>query len=152
MPEILVFYLSSLAACVAVAIVFYVTIGGSLGALAQQVLGPRNGALWGRSSRILMCLAVMVGGLSTQWYGCGGYADYKEIAADRRRMFQTGTVQVASAISYGRSFVLLAAGVGAITVALLRRRPDDRGAADKAVPRGSQSTKPGDSQGPPREP
>ena len=72
-----------------------------------------------------MFLSIMVGGLSTQWYGCGGYNDYQAIARDRRLMFEKTTEQVAGAIDYGRTFVLLAAGVSAIVVAVLAILPRD---------------------------
>ncbi len=64
----------------------------------------------------------MVGGLSTQFHGCGGYSDYKSIAGDRRLMFEKSTNQVASAIGYGRGFIVFAAAVAALTIAVLARR------------------------------
>jgi hypothetical protein len=119
MPEILVFYFGGLMASAVVAIIFYYTIGGSIAAVVKVVFGRRTGAVWGRTSRIFLLLAVLVGGLSTQWYGCSGYSDYKSIAADRRLMFQKSTEQVAGAMTYGKTFIIIAAGVGAISVALL---------------------------------
>ena len=122
MPEILIFYFGGLLASAVVAVVFYYVFGGSMSMLAEAVLGRRTGAVWGRTTRIFLLVSVLVGGLSTQWYGCDGYSNYKSIAADRWLMFQKSTDQVAGAITYGRTFVIFAAGVGAITVALLGGR------------------------------
>jgi hypothetical protein len=124
MPEILAFYFGGLLASGVVAVVFYYALGGPLAALAQSVFGTRTGPLWGRASRIFLVVMVLVGGLSTQWYGCSGYGDYRSIAASRRLMLEKSTTQVASAITYGKTFVIFVAGVGAITVALLARRSD----------------------------
>ncbi len=124
MPEILVFYFGGLLASAVVALVFYYAIGGQISTLTQTVLGRRTGAVWGRTTRIFLLVTVLVGGLSTQWYGCDGVGHYKSIAADRRLMFQKSTDQVAGAITYGKTFVIFAAGIGAITVALLGGRPE----------------------------
>jgi hypothetical protein len=133
MPEILIFYFGGLLASSAVAVVFYYVLGGPIAALVQAVFGSRTGAVWGRASRIFMVVMVLTGALSTQWYGCDSYGDYKTIAADRRLMLQKSTDQVAGAITYGKTFVIFAAGVGAITVALLARRSDAGGHADKTT-------------------
>lgn len=119
MPEILIFFLSGLAASACVGLVFYYVMAASSDAAARRVFGHRIGALWGRSFRIMMFLMALIGGLSTQWYGCDGY---KAIAADRRLMFEKSTTQVTTAMSYAKWFVVMAAGVGAVTVAVLAPR------------------------------
>jgi hypothetical protein len=121
MPEILIYYLGGLLASAVVAVVFYYVIGGSISTMVQAVLGPRTGAVWGRSTRIFLLVTVLIGGLSTRWYGCDGYSHYKALAADRRLMLQKSTDQVAGSIQYGRTFIIVAAGIGAITIAVLRR-------------------------------
>lgn len=122
MPEILWYFLGGLMVSAAVGFVFYFAIGGASQAATQSAFGGKTSPLWGRSFRLLMFLMILVGGLSTQWHGCGGYSDYKDVAADRRRMFQKSTEQVVGAIDYGRWFLIGAAGVGAITIAVLARR------------------------------
>ncbi len=124
MPEILMFYFGGLLASAVVAVVFYFSIGGSITRLVQSVYGRRTGAVWGRSARIFLVVTILIGGLSTQWYGCDGYSDYKSIATDRRLMFQKTTDQVSVSIVYGKTFILAAAGIAAITVALLARRTE----------------------------
>ncbi len=122
MPEILIFFLSGLAASACVGLVFYYVMAAPSDAAARHVFGQQTGRLWGRSFRIMMFLMALIGGLSTQWYGCDGYKDYKAIAADRRLMFEKSTTQVTSAMSYAKWFVIMAAGVGAVTVAVLAPR------------------------------
>lgn len=124
MPEILIFFLGGLMASAAVGLAFYYLIGPASDHAVRRVFGERTGPLWGRSFRIMMFVMALIGGLSTQWYGCDGYQDYKTVAADRGLMFEKTTTQVTGAISYAKWFVILAAGVGAVAVALLTpRRP-----------------------------
>lgn len=142
MPEILIFFLGGLAASAVVGLVFYYLLAAPSDAAARQVFGQQTGAVWGRSFRIMLLLMALVGGLSTQWYGCDGYKDYQHIAADRRRMLEKSTTQVTSAMSYAKWYVLLAAGVAALTVAALQPRrqaevqstPDSSNSADPTLP------------------
>ena len=122
MPEIMIFYFGGLAVSVLVAIGFYFAIGSSIDTLVRRVLPGSAGGVWSRAMRLFLFVTVIIGGLSTQFYGCGGYADYKPVAADRRLMLQKSTEQVAAAMSYGKGFVFGAAGIGAFIVALLARR------------------------------
>lgn len=119
MPEILIFFLCGLAAAGLVGLAFYYAIGGPSEAAARRALGERTGPMWGRSFRMLLILMALVGGLSTQWYGCEGYQDYEYVASDRRLMFEKSTQQVSSAIGYAKWFVIVAAGLGAIVVAIV---------------------------------
>ena len=121
MPTFLWFYVAGLAASVGVGFVFYFTLGGCVVPTLSKLFGERAGLLWGRSFRMLVVTFALVGGLSTQWYGCEGYADRKAVERSREVMFEKSTEQVASAISYVTWFVVVAAGLGAIIFATLWR-------------------------------
>src|SRR5262245_59521862 len=123
MPEILAFYLAGLCLAAGVGLVFYYGVGQSMAAVADSVLDPRIGHLWGRAVRIQVFLMALVGGLATPFYGCGGYSDYKAVAQDRRLMLEKTTTQVASATEYAKWFLIGTAGVSALTIAVLSRRP-----------------------------
>jgi 5,10-methenyltetrahydromethanopterin hydrogenase len=73
---------------------------------------------------MLVVTIALVGGLSTQWYGCEGYADRKAVEQSREVMFEKSTEQVASAISYATTFVIMIAALLAITYAILWRGRD----------------------------
>ncbi len=133
MPEILIFYFGGLAASALVALAFYYAIGGPIAVVVHRALGGRAGEVLGRTTRLFLLMTVVVGGLSTQFHGCGGYSDYKSIAGDRRLMFEKSTNQVAGAITYGKDFIVLAAAVGAITIAILARRALPAAATDDTV-------------------
>jgi hypothetical protein len=139
MPEILIYFLCGLAASAVVGLVFYYVMGGPSEAAARRVFGEQTGRLWGRSFRIMMFLMALIGGLSTQWYGCEGYKDYGHIAADRRLMLEKSTTQVTSAMSYAKWFVVLAAGVGAVAVAVLTPRKESVRPAGRIEPANDHS-------------
>ena len=127
MPTFLWFYLAGLASAVGVGFVFYFVLGGHCAPMLEKLFGERGANLWGRTFRMLVVTSALVGGLSTQWYGCHGYEDYQQVERDRRAMFQKSTEQVAGAISSASGFVLLAAGMSVIAYAFLWR---GRGAAE----------------------
>jgi hypothetical protein len=89
--------------------------------MLQKLFGQRAGHLWGRSFRMMTVITALVGGLSTQWYGCGGLTDYERLEKDRQLMFQKSTEQVAGAINYSKNFLVFAAGLGAVAFAILGR-------------------------------
>ncbi len=144
MPTFLWFYVAGLAASVAVGFAFYFTLGGCVVPTLSKLFGERAGHLWGRSFRMLVVTFALVGGLSTQWYGCEGYADRGAVERSREVMFEKSTDQVASAISYVTWFVVAAAGLGAIMFATLWRgrneaagskgRAPSQSASDRAAP------------------
>ncbi|MBI2826472.1 MAG: hypothetical protein HYX69_17480 [Planctomycetia bacterium] len=123
MPEILAFYLVGLCLAAGVGLAFYYGIGDSIEAVVERVFGPRIGPLWGRTVRIQVVLMALVGGLATQFYGCGGYSDYKAVAQDRRLMLEKTTTQVASATDYAKWFLIGTAGISALVIAALPSRP-----------------------------
>lgn len=131
MPTFLWFYVAGLTGALAVGFAFYYLLGAYCGPMLEKLFGQRGATLWGRSFRMFVVISALVGGLSTQWYGCHGYTDYKKVETNRRIMVQKSTEQVASAISSASGFVVLAAGISAIAYALLWR---GRGPAGTILP------------------
>ncbi len=121
MPTFLWFYVAGLGAALVVGFVFYYAVGAYCGPVLERLFGQRGAHLWGRSFRMMIVTCALVGGLSTQWYGCGGYTDYDRVEKDRQAMFQKSTEQVAGAINYARNFLVVAAGIGAVVFAFLWR-------------------------------
>jgi len=121
MPTFMWFYVGGLGAAVVVGFVFYYVVGAYCGPMLERLFGQRGAQLWGRSFRMLIVTSALIGGLSTQWYGCRGYSDYERVEKDPRLMFQKSTEQVAGAMNYARSFLIIAAGMAAATFALLWR-------------------------------
>ena len=121
MPTFLWFYVGGLTAALVVGFIFYFVVGAYCGPLLRKLFGDQGGYLWGRTFRIMLVTSALVGGLSTQWYGCRGYEDYADIERSPKRMFQKSTEQVASATDYATGFLLLAANVAVIAYAVLGR-------------------------------
>jgi hypothetical protein len=129
MPTFLWFYAS-----IAVGFVFYFTLGEFVAPTLAKLFGERAGQVWGRSFRMLVVTIALVGGLSTQWYGCEGYADRKAVERSREVMFEKSTEQVASAISYVTWFVVGTAGLGAIMYAMLWRGGENSAGPSTGAP------------------
>ena len=124
MPTFLWFYFSGLALALLVGVIYYFVIGSGGAALWRSLFGGRSGPLWGRSFRLMLVITAMVGGLSTQWYGCGGYGDYEAVKQDPVLMFQKTTEQVSGALETVNEFVVLAIAIATLCFAALwRSRP-----------------------------
>lgn len=152
MPTFLWFYVAGLAASLGVGFVFYCLLGPYCAPMFQKLFGDRAGQLWGRTFRMLVVTTALVGGLSTQWYGCHGYDDYQQVEKNPRVMFEKSTEQVAGAIHSASGFVLLAAGMSAIAYALLwRGRKEEENPKHKIRnPKQTQSTNLETSKPPPQ--
>ncbi|MBX7165655.1 MAG: hypothetical protein K1X74_04845 [Pirellulales bacterium] len=122
MPTFLGFYLFALLGTCVVAAVLYFSIGEQAGQFARSLFGTERGTALARSFRLMLVISCLIGGLSTQWYGCRGYSDYEAVAQDRRLMLQKTTEQIASAVTYGVKYLLGAGAVGTLMFAVLRRR------------------------------
>ncbi|MBI3466810.1 MAG: hypothetical protein HY000_27675 [Planctomycetes bacterium] len=120
MPTFLWFYVGGLMAALVVGFIFYFVVGAYCGPLLQRLFGDQGGYLWGRTFRIMLVTSALVGGLSTQWYGCHGYEDYADVERSPKLMFQKSTEQVGSATNYATGFLLIAANVAVIAYAILR--------------------------------
>ena len=126
MPPVMIFYLVGLVLALAVGISLYFAIGGHVAPLLEAIFGKRVGHLWARSFRVFLVASAIIGGLSVQWYGCGGYTDYAALASDPREMARKTTEQVSGAASHSARFLLGAAIVGAITFSVIRRFGPER--------------------------
>ncbi len=122
MDAFLWFYFAGLAVAALVGEVFYLVIGPYATPFFARLMGEKSGHLWGRSFRLMVVVMALVGGLSTQWYGCGGYTDYSAVKDDPRIAFQKATEQVAGALRYADNFVIIMAALGAISLAIVMRR------------------------------
>jgi hypothetical protein len=134
MPTFLGFYLAGLALSFGVGLVLYYTIGGRCTRLLQKLFGDNAGYLWGRTFRLTLITLAMVGGLTTQWYGCHGYTDYEAVKHDPRVMFQKSTEQVTGAISYATTFLAAFCAVAAVAFAVLCRNDSGQDGRPGGVP------------------
>lgn len=123
MPAFLWTYVAGMTAALCVGLILYAVIGTRMTPLLATILGPAAGQLWGRTFRMLLLLTAVLGGLSTQWYGCT-YSDHQAVAKSPRLMAEKATDQVAQATRYATMLVVATAAVGAILFASLHpRRP-----------------------------
>ena len=121
MPTVLIFYLSGLVLSTLVGFALYAVIGGHVTPLLSAIFGKESGYLWARSFRILLVVTALIGGLSVQWYGCGGVTNYGAVASDPREMARKTSEQVSGAASHAARYLLGAAILGAVTFAVVRR-------------------------------
>ncbi len=131
MPLILWYYLAGMTGAVLVGVLFYVAIGTRATPLLASIFGEDAGRLWGRSLRMLLVLTAILGGLSTQWYGCSDTTN-RQVAKSQRLMAEKATDQISHATLYATRLLVATAAFGAIAFAALQAA---RGNRQSAAPR-----------------
>lgn len=128
MPLILWFYLAGMTGAVLVGVLFYVVVGTRATPLMANIFGEAAGRLGGRSLRMLLVLTAVLGGLSTQWYGCSDTSN-RQLAKSQRLMAEKATDQVSQATLYATRLLVATAAVGAVVFAVLQASRDNRQSA-----------------------
>jgi hypothetical protein len=128
MPLILWFYLAGMTGAVLVGVLFYVVVGTRATPLLASIFGEEAGRLGGRSLRMLLVLTAVLGGLSTQWYGCSDTSN-RQLAKSQRLMAEKATDQVSQATLYATRLLVATTAVGAVVFAALQASRGNRQSA-----------------------
>ena len=122
MQPILLYYLAGLAIALGIGGVIYCAVGHAATPLLRALFGEQGGQMGGRLFRMSVVMVALVGALTTKFYGCGGPADYADVAKDHQRMLAGTSEQVSGSLYDSAQYLLLAAAIGGIAFAIHRSR------------------------------